>query len=78
MPIILLWLFICNSTQKGNNISIHKYIGIPESFNTYISHQLFDNPHHYNTNLKDDFTLKNRFKRSFILNSNRKRVLNYD
>ena len=40
---------------------------IPESFNTNISHQLFDytitfvNTQHYNTNSKGDFVLKNRF-----------------
>ena len=49
-----------------------KNICIPESFNTYISHQLlnnkitFVNSHLENTNSKGDFVLKNRLE-TFIL-----------
>ena len=37
---------------------------IPESFNTIVSHQLFDykNSQHENTNSKDDFVLNNLFE----------------
>jgi hypothetical protein len=55
-------------------------ICIPESFNTKISHQLFDykitsvNSQHENINLKSDFVLKTNFKRSFeiyLVNKNK-------
>ena len=46
---------------------VHNILSIPESFNTNISHQIFDytttfvNFQHQNTNLKGDIVLKNRF-----------------
>ena len=49
------------------NEEFKKLIFIPESFNTEISHQLFDNTltfvnsQHWNTNSKGDFVLINRF-----------------
>ena len=61
--IILFWQYI-----KWLIVIVIKIFCITESFNTNISHQLFDytitfaNSQHYNTNSKGVFVLKNRFQ----------------
>ena len=58
----LPWLFLC---KESNHFYHYNFFCIPESFNTNISHQLFDykitllNSQHENMNSKGDFVLKN-------------------
>ena len=58
-------------TTKTFLMSTFNTFCIPESFNTNISHQLFDYiitfviSQHYDLNSKGDFVLKTGFKRSF-------------